>query len=511
MVQSGLVGWWPLHEWNGQVSDISGSSGDGTNNGASQGTLGPQGLTSYKFNSANNEYATVNGDSAFSHNFQNGVTMSIWVRPDLAQQQGIFSVDDTNTHWSIRFSTSSISPRFEIVSTGGNGLTVADTPLPLHEWSHIAGMYDGTQPLIYVNGELKDIGSNPTSFDDPSGVSRIGQMWLGQYLDGSCSDARIYNRPLSPSEVQALYEMGSRDLATPPDASDPSAVSRYSFDDRSDTTTALDEWGSNDGTINGAVYSANSVRNSGLSMQFDASDYVSIGTVIPDSVRNQYIYDDFSPSNWPDSVGSSDISTITGPVAASSAFSGEGGVSGDGTDGYAQSDTMGSFGSNRGSDFAISVPFNTSDTGGMILAVAESLGDTLELGVGISWHGAGSGELGFRLRDSAGNALAEKTSGSSFNDGSDHHLIINKVGNAAGGVEFYVDDMDTAVSSTNETDDGFGNASVDNLPYPMTYFARSNDGTIGQYLDITLGDVRWFSNSLTATERNNVHNSLGWT
>jgi hypothetical protein len=65
-------------------------------------------------------------------------------------------------------------------------------------------------------------------------------------------------------------------VATPPAAGDSAAVSRYAFDDRSDTTTALDEWGSNDGTINGAVYSADAIR--GLSMSFDAvGENVNVG------------------------------------------------------------------------------------------------------------------------------------------------------------------------------------------------------------------------------------------
>lgn len=50
-----------------------------------------------------------------------------------------------------------------------------------------------------------------------------------------------------------------------------SGVSRWEFEDDSDTTTAIDTWGNNDGAINGATYTATSAVGSSA-LDFDGTD-----------------------------------------------------------------------------------------------------------------------------------------------------------------------------------------------------------------------------------------------
>jgi len=240
-------------------------------------------------------------------------------------------------------------------------------------------------------------------------------------------------------------------------------------------------------------------------------DGTQVVSAIPDSVIHHYNPGNFTTSNWSDEIGSSDISTISGLIFNSSGFSNNGGVSGDGTD-HGLSNTMGNFGSSRDTDFAISVPFNTSDDGAMLLGHDESgvSARTLELGVGVSFHGASSGELSFSLRDSNGNKLSAATSGHTFNDSNDHHLILNKTSNSAGGLEFYVDDMTTDVGS-NHVDTGFGNATVQDFDGEMGYFCRSQSGSPGLKINALMGNIRWFDNSLTENDRKGVDSSLPWT
>jgi hypothetical protein len=57
-----------------------------------------------------------------------------------------------------------------------------------------------------------------------------------------------------------------------------SGVSRWEFDDDSDTTTAIDSWSGYDGSINGASYITDSYEG-GAALSFDGTDdYVSVGT-----------------------------------------------------------------------------------------------------------------------------------------------------------------------------------------------------------------------------------------
>jgi hypothetical protein len=269
MVQSSLVGWWPLHENSGRANDLSGNDNHGTVNGATQGVAGVGGLTSYSFDGSD-DYVNP------SNNFFDGnaVTVSAWVRNiEFSSRNVILSCYDgtgnaflrANTDQTIEWGTYDGSNEFNVTST---------QIINKYKWYHIVGSYSPSSGYkLYINGSLED-SNNSTSFYSPSAVQYIGarnsQGSADRHTNGSISEVRVYNRALSPSEVQRLYEMGNSDVATPPNGSDPSAVARYTFDDRSDTTTALDEWGANSGAISGATYSADAIR--GLSLEFDGSN-----------------------------------------------------------------------------------------------------------------------------------------------------------------------------------------------------------------------------------------------
>lgn len=105
---------------------------------------------------------------------------------------------------------------------------------------HIAAVYESdSSRKLYVNGRL--VATN-TSSATPSNVNgiRIGAGFIGgANFDGITSEARIYNRALSPAEVFALYdpqtrydlywELGRRAWSIPPSADqtiEPNAISQ---------------------------------------------------------------------------------------------------------------------------------------------------------------------------------------------------------------------------------------------------------------------------------------------
>jgi hypothetical protein len=79
------------------------------------------------------------------------------------------------------------------------------------------------------------------------------------------------------SEVQKVREPdGNVVFSAAPAIPDSGLIRRYQFNDDSDTTTATDSEGSNDGTINGASYTTSSIEG-GHALSFDGTDdYVSI-------------------------------------------------------------------------------------------------------------------------------------------------------------------------------------------------------------------------------------------
>ncbi|MEM6430095.1 MAG: LamG-like jellyroll fold domain-containing protein, partial [Deinococcota bacterium] len=82
-------------------------------------------------------------------------------------------------------------------------------------WHFVAGTYDGRSFRIYVDGRL--IGTQPLmqtinpSQDDPL---FIGSYWRGQYFQGGIDDLRLYNRALTTSEIEQLYQQ-ERPLEAP--------------------------------------------------------------------------------------------------------------------------------------------------------------------------------------------------------------------------------------------------------------------------------------------------------
>lgn len=109
--------------------------------------------------------------------------------------------------------------------------------------------WDGTEAVAYIDG--RKVGSNSDFAGktiEHTGFLRAGFDGQNDYpLDGIADDVRLYDRALSPFEVENLYngEDITRDL-----------VGHWKFDEGSGGTT-IDSAGSNDGTINGAVYVEN--------------------------------------------------------------------------------------------------------------------------------------------------------------------------------------------------------------------------------------------------------------
>jgi hypothetical protein len=280
MVQSSLVGWWPLHEWDGRANDLSGNGNHGTLvNGPTQGVYGTNALTSYKF--SNNDSTRIEiGDIALDSSGQIDFSASLWFKTTTAESQYLLSTGGDNG-WYIRthagggdeYGVGAILGKFD---DGTNELIIGGGKYNDDEWHNATIVNRNSTLFVYVDGELLESQSHNVGAMNDSETTISGNYsyantthFADAEVDGNISDVRIYNRALSQSEIEYLYQSGTADVATPPGGSDSGAVSRYAFDDPSDTGTAIDSWGSNDGTINGAVYSNNSIR--GLAMEFSGN------------------------------------------------------------------------------------------------------------------------------------------------------------------------------------------------------------------------------------------------
>jgi len=87
-------------------------------------------------------------------------------------------------------------------------------PILDSEWHFIVGVRDDVhQTKLYVDGTLVDTNVNPelgyVQTYSPSSPIFIGydNSYGDRYNDGDMDELRVYNRALSPEEVEALYNL----------------------------------------------------------------------------------------------------------------------------------------------------------------------------------------------------------------------------------------------------------------------------------------------------------------
>jgi hypothetical protein len=88
---------------------------------------------------------------------------------------------------------------------GSAWIAVTSASISSGNWNHIVGVNNNGSLTLYVNGI-------PSTISGGMYVGTVG-FYIGKtstpgqeyYFNGQIDDARIYNRALSASEVQALY------------------------------------------------------------------------------------------------------------------------------------------------------------------------------------------------------------------------------------------------------------------------------------------------------------------
>jgi Concanavalin A-like lectin/glucanases superfamily/Immunoglobulin I-set domain len=112
--------------------------------------------------------------------------------------------------------------RFYIFLTNGSSwVGTSGVPLPLNAWTHVAGVYDGTNLSLYTNGSLAGGLSPGTGSIAPSANDlQIGHdpSDTSRYFNGLIDEASVYSTALSAAQIHAIYAAGSfgKCSASPP-------------------------------------------------------------------------------------------------------------------------------------------------------------------------------------------------------------------------------------------------------------------------------------------------------
>jgi hypothetical protein len=208
---TGLVSWWP---GDGNADDIE-NGNDGTlANGATFGS----GLVDQAFRFTASLNSGVRIPSSASLNPTDALTLDAWVFP-FSFPNGAPSIlrKDTNTVGTTQYLIAvgdGVTPGVAHCNIGTFAAPVGGS-VPLNQWTHVACTYDRQVARLYLNGVevAAEAGTQPIP-------TAPRELWIGneepllsngmiRQFDGLIDEVEIFNRALSASEIQAIFDAGS--------------------------------------------------------------------------------------------------------------------------------------------------------------------------------------------------------------------------------------------------------------------------------------------------------------
>jgi hypothetical protein len=214
---SGLAGWWP---GEGNANDIAGTNNGTLLNGASfaPGEVG----SAFSFNGSNQCVQIPYSQTLVSSNY----SIEAWVKPlgqvsDSINQALIFG-QGYGRQLVARKGTSGVIIGFYFANSSSTFFGVVSTnQIPIGQFTHLAGTWDGTTLRLYINGVLNAQLAPSASPVDPGCPFSIGGFYnncggAGQFFNGLIDEVSDYNRALSDGEVQAIYLADGAGKCVPP-------------------------------------------------------------------------------------------------------------------------------------------------------------------------------------------------------------------------------------------------------------------------------------------------------
>jgi hypothetical protein len=216
-INCGLVGYWTFdgkNIENGRINDISGNGFHGNFSGISTTTFYVPGKIG--------QGGKFDGTDDFFKNDTRVITaypftLSIWFKAsevDLSENHMILTLVDKDN--------STIQYGIGLDDSGGKGRIVARNTSIFeglssqdyddNKWHHMVGVYNSsTDRILYIDGVSVATSNTSVTYSglvDNVTVGRWGDSTPDSYFPGNLDDARIYNRGLTATEIQQLYNQG---------------------------------------------------------------------------------------------------------------------------------------------------------------------------------------------------------------------------------------------------------------------------------------------------------------
>ncbi len=212
--QTGLVSWWNFDEDTGSTTyDYTGNNNDGTIHGATW-------TTSDEFKGALN-FDGVNDYVAVDSNLGIGngdITIFAWFNATFAttalNHAALVSCWDNDAKIDYRIFQDQTGIGVARYAPHIHWGSTSETAINAGQWYHVGLMYSGTTLSFYLNGAFQDsIIANFTGTGDIITSTKIGKgasPTAQTYFNGIIDDVHIYNRSLSPTEINATMRGETR-------------------------------------------------------------------------------------------------------------------------------------------------------------------------------------------------------------------------------------------------------------------------------------------------------------
>ena len=219
--EEGLIAHWKFDEGEGTIAYDSAGDNHGTLYGDPNWVAGEIGSYALDFDGAG-DYVQIPDDDSLTPG--NKITIAFWLYNRGGQNAGIYkyaacpsepSSPGASRAYYMHVIDSTGKLRLRIFAPGDNFDDIySNNVVSLNQWHHIAGTFDAGEAAMYIDGQLDNSDTMTVSsiWNDAQPLI-IGGYWeycggdsFVSRLNGKADDVRIYDRALSPEEVQNLYE-----------------------------------------------------------------------------------------------------------------------------------------------------------------------------------------------------------------------------------------------------------------------------------------------------------------
>lgn len=206
-----LVGYWKFDEGTGTTA--ADSSANGNNGTLVNGPMWSGGIAgnALYFDGTDDNVTVMDSNSL---DLSNAFTLSAWVNPATTFTD-FRSILVKNYKYYLYASVAGYcgdgSPLggFSEIT---NNTVCQPAPLPINTWTHLSVASDGSTLTLYRNGVAVATASVVETLSPSTGTLQVGGSQYGEYFQGLIDEVRVYNRALTNSEIQTIYQQAAVNL-----------------------------------------------------------------------------------------------------------------------------------------------------------------------------------------------------------------------------------------------------------------------------------------------------------